>query len=139
MGHATAGTLWMFPSGPALDRGLSAELPPPRSLDARATRRATERDSTGRHGTARTAPKEALTRTGRQAAAWVASNARTGSRPTTFLSVEMVMAEGRIVRAGEHENPDLLWRLRGAGTEVSCKTQLKGTRKWQKNRRKQKI
>lgn len=73
------------------------------------------------------------------AAAWVASNAGTGSRPTNFLSVEMVTAEGRIVRAGEHGNPDLLWRLRGAGTEVSCKTQLKGAKKWQENRRKQKI
>ena len=35
-----------------------------------------------------------------------------------LLAVELVMADGRLVRASEDEHPELFWGLRGAGSEL---------------------
>ncbi len=40
-------------------------------------------------------------------------------------SVEMVTAEGRLVRASDEENPDLFWAVRGAGANFGVVTSLK--------------
>jgi FAD/FMN-containing dehydrogenase len=40
----------------------------------------------------------------------------------SLLAVELVTAEGRLVRASEDENPDLFWALRGAGANFGIAT-----------------
>jgi FAD/FMN-containing dehydrogenase len=40
---------------------------------------------------------------------------RFGLTIDSLLSVDLVMADGRLVRASDDENPDLFWGLRGAG------------------------
>ena len=39
-----------------------------------------------------------------------------------LLSVELVTADGRLVRASEDENPELFWGLRGAGANFGIAT-----------------
>ena len=40
---------------------------------------------------------------------------RYGLAANRLLSAEVVTADGRLVRASRHENPDLFWALRGGG------------------------
>ena len=40
----------------------------------------------------------------------------------SLLAVELVIADGRLVRASEEENPDLFWGLRGAGANFGIAT-----------------
>jgi FAD/FMN-containing dehydrogenase len=40
----------------------------------------------------------------------------------SLLAVELVTAEGRVVRASEHENPELFWGMRGAGPNFGIVT-----------------
>jgi FAD/FMN-containing dehydrogenase len=47
---------------------------------------------------------------------------RFGWTSDTVLSMEVVTAEGRIVRASERENPDLFWGLRGGGGNFGVAT-----------------
>jgi hypothetical protein len=42
-----------------------------------------------------------------------------------LLSVELVTAEGRFVRASDDENPDLFWGLRGAGANFGVATSFR--------------
>jgi hypothetical protein len=45
-----------------------------------------------------------------------------GLTTDNVLSIELVTADGQIVRAGEDENPDLFWGLRGAGANFGVVT-----------------
>ena len=47
---------------------------------------------------------------------------RHGLTIDNLLSVELVTADGRLVRASEDENPDLFWGLRGAGANFGIAT-----------------
>jgi FAD/FMN-containing dehydrogenase len=47
---------------------------------------------------------------------------RWGWTSDTVLSMDVVTAEGRLVRAGESENPDLFWGLRGGGGNFGAVT-----------------
>ncbi len=40
----------------------------------------------------------------------------------SLLAVELVTADGRVVRASEHENPELFWGMRGAGANFGIVT-----------------
>jgi FAD/FMN-containing dehydrogenase len=41
-----------------------------------------------------------------------------------ITAAEVVLADGRIVHASDSEHPDLMWALRGAGTDVGIVTEL---------------
>ena len=45
-----------------------------------------------------------------------------GLTTDNVLSIELVTADGQIVRAGEDENPDLFWGVRGAGANFGVVT-----------------
>lgn len=47
-----------------------------------------------------------------------------GSTPDHILEVEVVTAEGEVVRASKDENADLFWALRGAGPSFGIVTQF---------------
>ena len=47
---------------------------------------------------------------------------RYGFSVDNMLSVDLVTADGRLVRAGEDENPDLFWGIRGAGPNFGVVT-----------------
>ena len=49
---------------------------------------------------------------------------RYGLTLDNLLSVELVTADGRVVRASDDENPDLFWGIRGAGPNFGIVTSL---------------
>src|SRR5699024_12013984 len=50
-------------------------------------------------------------------------------------AVEMVLADGSVVRASEDENPDLLWAARGAGCTVGVVTAFRAAGRGGRRRR----
>jgi hypothetical protein len=49
---------------------------------------------------------------------------RFGWAPDNLISAEIVTVSGEVVRASEHENPDLFWALRGGGGNFGVVTSL---------------
>ena len=55
---------------------------------------------------------------------WLTRLSRAGDALDNLLSVELVLADGRVVRADEKENDDLFWALRGGGGNFGVATTL---------------
>ena len=60
----------------------------------------------------------------RSAAAWAGSPASTACRPTASPPIELVTAEGDLVRADAVHEPDLFWALRGGGGNFGVVTAI---------------
>ena len=83
-------------------------------------RRATGRTSSSRPRSTASRPCTARRRTSassatRSAAASAGSRASTASRPRACSPIELVTADGALVRADRTQNTDLFWALRGGG------------------------
>jgi FAD/FMN-containing dehydrogenase len=59
---------------------------------------------------------------------WLAR--RYGLAANSVTAVELVTAEGRLVRADWEREPDLLWAVRGGGGGVGVVTALDPARAW---------